>query len=264
MRAILTTAAVLTLASTLTAQSPAGTLAFDVVSIRRNTSDSTGGGGGPRPGGRYGLTNMPTRGLISVAHNIPRNRVLGGPGWLDTGRYDITAVGKANPTREEALQMLRAMLAGRFKLATHTEQRDLPVYSLVRARPDGQLGPGLRRSPIDCQDPEARKKAYAAAPPGARMVCGLTESPGTFTAGGTEISALVVILTGASGRPVLDRTGLPGGYDIDLKWTASPQPDADAVSIFTAVQEQLGLKLENGTAPLDVLVIDRIERPSEN
>ena len=91
---------------------------------------------------------------------------------------------------------------------------------------------------------------------------------GTFTAGGTEISALVIILTAAAGRPVLDKTGLTGGFDIDLKWTPALGTDApagaDAVSIFTAVQEQLGLRLENGSAPLDVLVIDRIERPSEN
>ena len=98
-------------------------------------------------------------------------------------------------------------------------------------------------------------------------MCGLQEEPGTFTAGGTEISALIIILTSAAGRPVLDQTGLTGGFDIDLKWTpalGTDAPAADAVSIFTAVQEQLGLRLENGTAPLDVLVIDRIERPTEN
>jgi uncharacterized protein (TIGR03435 family) len=265
MRIGLLVAALLITTDTLTAQSSAGRLVWDVVSIRRNTTESTSGGGGPRPGGRYLLRNMRPRALISIAYDLPSNRVLGGPGWLDTDRYDLEALGRENPTREETREMLRAVLGDRFRLATHTEKRELPVYALVVARPDGRLGPGLRRTSTDCRDPEVRKKAYASAPAGSRLVCGFTESPGTFTGGGEEMSTLAFILTSAAGRPVLDRTGLTGGFDIDLKWTPALQPDtADAVSIFTAVQEQLGLKLESTTAPLDVLVIDRIERPSEN
>lgn len=243
-------------------------LTFDVVSIRRNMSEKDGGGGGPRPGGAYTLTNVRGKSLVGIAYDMPQNRILGGPGWLDTDRYDLTARGKDGPTREEARQMLRAVLRDRFQLLAHVEQRDLPIYTLGLARPDRRLGPGLRPSAIDCLNPEARKKAYAAATPGSRLVCGLQEEPGTFTAGGTEINALVIILAGAAGRPVLDKTGLAGGFDIDLKWTPALGTDAlaaaDAVSIFTAVQEQLGLRLENGTAPLDVLMIDRIERPTEN
>src|SRR5688572_7064844 len=237
---------------------------FDVASIRLNTSDAAGGGGGPRPGGRYIYTNMPVRSLIAIAYGLPNDRLIGAPAWLATTRYDINATGKENPVRAETEQMFRALLRDRFRLAVHPEKRELPVYSLVVARPDGRLGPGLRRSAIDCNDPEARKKAAAAAVPGARMTCGIMFGSGQITAGGTEVSVLLGTLTSASGRAVLDRTGLTGGYDIDLKWTVSPQPDADAVSIFTAVQEQLGLKLENATAQLDVLVIDRIERPTEN
>jgi uncharacterized protein (TIGR03435 family) len=242
-------------------------LTFDVVSIRRNLSERDGGGGGPLPGGAYTLTNVRAKSLIGIAYDMPQNRILGGPGWLDTDRYDLTARGKDGPTRDEARQMLRAVLRDRFQLLAHVEQRDLPIYTLAVARPDRRLGPRLRPSAIDCLNPEARQKAYAAAAPGSRLVCGLQEEPGTFTAGGTEISALVIILAGAAGRPVFDKTGLAGGFDIDLKWTPALGTDAlaaDAVSIFTAVQEQLGLRLENGSAPLDVLVIDRIDRPTEN
>jgi uncharacterized protein (TIGR03435 family) len=96
------------------------------------------------------------------------------------------------------------------------------------------------------------------------MVCGLTFNTGVFMAGGVEVSTMLSTLTAASGRAVLDRTGLTGAYDFELKWAPLPDPNSDNVSIFTAVQEQLGLRLESGTAPLDVLVIDRIERPSEN
>jgi uncharacterized protein (TIGR03435 family) len=239
---------------------------FDVASIRLNTTGATGGGGGPRPGGRYAMTNMPTRSLISIAYGIASDRVLGGPGWLVTDRYDIIATTKENPTRAETSQMLQALLRERFKLAIRPEKRDLPVYTLLLARRDGQLGPAMRQAAVDCNDPEARKKAAAAAAPG-RIPCGLTSERGDFQGGGITMPNLEIVLSSAAGRPVLDRTGLTGSFDIELKWTPTLGADAapaDAVSIFTAVQEQLGLRLENATAPLDVILIDRIERPTEN
>jgi uncharacterized protein (TIGR03435 family) len=247
-------------------QSPAQDLSFEVAAIRRSTSESTGGSIGTRPGGRFVATNSTTRTLVAVAWGLPSNRVIGGPSWIATDRYVIEAISKENPTREENQQMLQRLLRERFGLVARVEKRDLPVYLLTQARPAGQLGPGLRRSSIDCNDPQARKKAAAAGPQG-RIACGLTDGPGTFTGGGIAISVLEIILTSASGRPVLDRTGLEGGFDVDLKWTPTLAGDAaaaDSVSIFTAVQEQLGLRLDQGTAPLDVIVIERIERPSEN
>jgi uncharacterized protein (TIGR03435 family) len=242
---------------------------FDVASLKRNTSLNEYGGGGPRPGGRYRLTNMAARSLISVAWNIPNDRVLGGPGWVAVDRFDLDATMKENATQDETRAMLRALLRDRFALAAHIEQRDLPVYLLMRARPDAPLGPGLERSAFDCKDPAARKQSAAtalAARPG-RMLCGFTVDTGSIDAGGTTIETLAQILTPQAGRPVIDRTGLTGGYNVLLKWTATlgtDAPAADAVSLFTAVQEQLGLRLDNGTAPLDVVVIDRIERPTEN
>ena len=243
--------------------------AFDVASLKRNTSLNDYGGGGPRPGGRYRLTNMPARSIISVAWNIPNNRVLGGPGWVAVDRFDLDATMKENATQDEMRAMLRTLLRDRFQLAAHVEQRDLPVYLLARARPDGPLGPGLERGAFDCNDLAARKQnaaAALAARPG-RMLCGFTVDTGMLDGGGVTMETLAQLLTSQAGRPVIDRTALTGGYNVLLKWTPSlgtDAPVADAVSLFTAVQEQLGLKLESGTAPLDVVVIDRIERPTEN
>jgi uncharacterized protein (TIGR03435 family) len=250
----------------LAAQAPQ--LTFDVASLKRNTSLSDMGGGGLRPGGRYRLTNVTPRSMISLAWGIPSNRIDGGPAWIATDRYDLEATMKENPAQEEIRSMMRALLGGRFMLAAHVEQRELPVYNLTRARPDGQLGPSLERSTFDCSNLAARKQeaaAASAARPG-RMLCGFTDSGGALDGGGLTMATLAQILTGPAGRPVFDRTGLTGGYNVLLKWTSlgTDTAPADAVSIFTAVQEQLGLKLESGTAPLDVLVIDRVERPSEN
>lgn len=243
-------------------QAPAGDAAFEVASIRRNLSGSQSGSGRPRGGG-YSFTNLSALNLIGIAYNLPFDRIIGGPTWMSSDRYDVNATGKDATKAEDRAAMLRSLLRDRFQLAAHIERRDLPVYLLVVARADGRLGPGLRRSSVDCNDPAASKKAAAAAGD-SRMVCGLTFNTGLFMAGGVEVSTMLSTLTAASGRAVLDRTGLTGAYDFELKWTPLPDPNSDNVSIFTAVQEQLGLRLESGTAPLDVLVIDRIERPSEN
>lgn len=242
---------------------------FDVASIKRNPSLNDYGGGGPRPGGRYRLSNMPARSIISVAWNVPTDRVLGGPDWASTDRYDLDATMKENATQDDMRAMLRSLLRERFMLAAHVEQRNLPVYNLTRARPGERLGPGLEPSAFDCNDPAARKRdtTAALAARNGRMLCGFTVNEGVLDAGGTTMETFAQLLTFQVGRPVIDRTKLTGGYNVLLKWTPTLGTDApvgDAVSIFTAMQEQLGLRLESGAAPLDVVVIDRIERPSAN
>jgi uncharacterized protein (TIGR03435 family) len=240
---------------------------FEVAAVRRNTSESTGGGGGPRPGGGYRLTNVTVRSLIALAWKVPSNRVVGGPGWLGIERYDVDARTKEKTANEDLLGMLRTLLRERFKAAVRIEQRELPVYHLVLARADGELGPSLERATIDCTDPEARKKAAANASRPDRIVCGFTDNAGSLEGGGLTMQTLAQILTSPSGRPVIDRTGLVGGYNMTLKWTpalSADSPASDTVSIFTAVQEQLGLRLQSATAPLDVAVVDAVERPTEN
>jgi uncharacterized protein (TIGR03435 family) len=238
---------------------------FEVASIKRNNSASDMGGGGPRPGGLYRLTNMSARSIAALAWGLPTDRVAGAPGWASDERYDIDARSKDAPTRDDTRLMLQALLRDRFALAAHVEMRDLPVYLLRRLRPAGTLGPGLRPSAIDCADPAARAKITADVLRPNRMVCGFTLNDGVLNGGSMALADLQPVLTSAAGRPVLDRTGIPGTFDIDLKWaTGTAEPARDTVSIFTAVQEQLGLTLDGATAPLDVLVIDHIERPSEN
>jgi uncharacterized protein (TIGR03435 family) len=243
-----------------------GQLTFDVASIRQNTSLTTGGGGGPRPGGSYVMRNMTVRGLIGIAYGgLPASRVLGGPEWLNVDRYDINARSKPDPTPDEAGQMLQALLRDRFSLAVQLQKRELPVYELTFLRSDRQLGPNLCVAKVDCKDPQAAKAANTADAATGSMACGISFDNGRFTGGGVEMATLERTLIAPAGRPVIDRTGLTGGYDVDLRWTptvGTEPASGDAISIFTAVQEQLGLKLESSTAPLDVVVITRVERPT--
>jgi uncharacterized protein (TIGR03435 family) len=158
-------------------------------------------------------------------------------------------------------------LADRFKLVTHTETRERPVYFLVPARPDKRLGPAMTVATIDCSgdaDPGARRRE-------ANMnLCGLNTSTGrnggTVRGGGLNMDRMASTLAnyGGTDRTVINHTGIDGIFDFELKWVNQPTNNAEDVTFFTAVQEQLGLKLEPATAPVEVLVIDRAERPDPN
>jgi uncharacterized protein (TIGR03435 family) len=235
--------------------------AFDVVSIKENLSGQDGGGATPLRNGRWQATNLALKSLIGVAWSIPSSRVFDAPDWTSVTRYDITGVTAADATQAQLQSMLQGLLRDRFAVRVHVEQRDLPTYNLVLARSDGRLGPAVRLSPIrDCLD----RAAIAAMTPAPRP-CMMQFGSGTL--GGTmTVANLAATLTGASGRPVFDRTGLTGNYELDLKWTPTLAGDAgpETVSIFTALQEQLGLKLEPASAPLDVLIVDGVDRPTAN
>jgi uncharacterized protein (TIGR03435 family) len=213
-------------------------------------------------------------------------RLLGGPDWIRSERFDIMAradhsLGSWGPSGPpaEALAMLRALLTERFALTTHREIRTLPVYALVMASENGQPGPELRRSSLDCQTAatpgQPRQPAPADDP--ARPTCGMRIGPGRMVVGGTPVSQLATVLSQFVQRIVIDRTDLAGPFDLHLSWTpegllppgppppgAPPLPpvDPNGPSIFAALQEQLGLKLEPQQAPLDVVVIDRVDRPT--
>jgi uncharacterized protein (TIGR03435 family) len=194
-------------------------------------------------------------------------QIIGGPSWAGTERYDVVARAGENPRPEQVRLMLRSLLADRFKLKLQTATRDLPVYALVMARSDGRTGAGLRAAEGAC----AGTVDPAAPDPGPR--CGSTVGNGTLRTQGISIARLAGELTGFVGRRVEDRTGLAGNFAIELEW--SPQLQAEPgqpaprsgdarPSLVTAVQEQLGLRLEPRTGPVDVIVIDSVERPSEN
>jgi len=159
------------------------------------------------------------------------------------------------------------------------ETRTLPVYALVVARPDGPLGPGLTRSAIDCAALRAARERgenpVLPAPAGNKPVCGMNTNYGRMLAGGYEMRDVARNMAGPAGRLVIDRTGLTGPYDLELTWTpdqapvvppgsAAPAFDPNGPSLFTALPEQLGLKLDATTAPVEVLVIDGAERPAED
>jgi uncharacterized protein (TIGR03435 family) len=201
--------------------------------------------------------------MVASAYGVPPDRVSGAPRWAVTDLYEIHAKAPGNATGAETIRMMQSLLRDRFKLAVREELRDLPVYELRVARDDGRLGSRMRLSPIDCTAPDWQKRAAMVAPPsGLPQHCSTQVSAGRIAAGSVALDRFAPMLNGPSGRAVLNRTGLAGFFDIDVEWSSGAA--ADEPSIFTAVQEQLGLKLEPAIAPLAVIVVDRVERPSEN
>jgi len=198
---------------------------------------------------------------------------VGGPRWLGTDGFNITARGPLMAARDPQQQgrlMLRALLEDRFRLRARRERVERPAYTLVLARRDARLGASLKLAPLDCHTRAERR------PPGTPGLayCGIDRLPGRSTGRSMPVNLLAEALSRLVGRPVIDRTGLTGPYDWDLSWTPSPgepaslDPDSrrlippDAPSIFVAVQEQLGLRLQPDRALLDVLVIESIQRPT--
>jgi bla regulator protein blaR1 len=288
--------AVFALAPVVASQQPAETLPqFEVASIKINKAGDNRVMLGVQPGGRFTATNVPLRLLIRNAYQLQDFQIVGGPGWMTSERYDILAKAEGDglgdpftsertgePSRGQL--MMRALLKERFKLETHFEDREMPIYALVPARSDGKLGPQLKKSETDCDAIRAAGRGRGgAAPlpqPGEPMRCGIRIGPGNMAVGGSSMAQVANTLAQFAGRIVFDKTNIAGNYDLTLTWTpeqlaqrppGAPEPlvngvpiDPNGPSLFTAVQEQLGLKLESQRAPVKVLVIDRAEHPTEN
>jgi uncharacterized protein (TIGR03435 family) len=251
--------------------------AFEVASIKDNKSGTDRVYMNVLPGGRFVATNVTLGILVNGAFGgdvpLPSNRVVLPSAWGDSAtapRFDIEAKAERDFKGQELLAAVRQLLADRFKLVVHHEMRELPIYALVMDRADRAFGPRLKRSEVDCSDPGER----AAKNPDGTAKCGLRGRAGTAS-GRQTIQVLANLLTNivSDRRAVEDRTGLPGTYEYQIDWTPevtgtagapSAQVDANAVSIFTAVREQLGLRLEPGKQQLDVLVVDHVEHPTEN
>jgi uncharacterized protein (TIGR03435 family) len=267
------------------AQAP---VSFDAASVKANKSGDNNTSVGPRPGGRFNATNAPLPLLITMAYQLQPFQLQGAPDWTRTDRFDIVAKldGDAPPaplasTEPDRLMLaLRTLLADRFKLASHWETQELPVYALVLARADSKLGPNMHPAAVDCD--AARAATLAAARDGKtispntgdKVACGMRNSNGRFQFGGYPLSFFANGLANQVQRTVIDRTGLTGNWDFELTFTperirqqalastAPPDVDPNGPSIFTAIQEQLGLKLESTKGPVKVLVIDHVEQPS--
>jgi uncharacterized protein (TIGR03435 family) len=253
---------------------------FEVSSIRLNKSGETRVSGGFQAGGRYKVGNYTLRALVAAAYLRPQVNpdflIDGGPPWIDNERFDIEAkaasefpAGPDGPNAPRRV-MVQALLAERFKLAVHHESRNRSIYALTMARPDDRMGPKLRPSLLDCA--EAAPAGGAAGAP----ACAVRVGPGSVHGSGITVTQLLNLLPRFVDRVVADRTGLSGRFDLDLDWTpaagewvappiaGAPGPASDGPSLFTALQEQLGLKLTSTTGPVDVLVIDRAELPAED
>jgi uncharacterized protein (TIGR03435 family) len=225
---------------------------FEVVSIKQNRSGSAGGFS-RLSGLSYTGTNITLRQVIGQAYS-PILDFDGITGWMTTEHYDINARAVGNPTVDDLRLMLRNMLADRFRVMAHKETRDLPAYALTLARGDGKLGPNLKPAEADCSEGKRGKG------PGGCGSGRFRVGAGVINGKAATMDALAVELR-LSGRPVVNRTGLEGAFDADLQWT----PDLGAnAELFTAIREQLGLKLESTRTPMDVIVIDSAQRPSEN
>ena len=241
---------------------------FEVASVRPNTSGAGGGGINIQPGGRVTALNVPLLWLIESAYGLGHHQLEGGPAWMDTDRFDVIAKAETDIPRPVAGGppgpfhfMLRALLAERFKLAVHQEKRDLPIYELHLARADGALGKGLRRSDFDCTTVEKTPDGRRRDRNDGRPTCGMSMRGPQIAAHAIPLSHLVSVIAGNVHRPVVDRTNLRGLFDIDLAWASNPT-DTSKPSIFTALQEQLGLKLVSARGPVEVLVVDHAERPT--
>ena len=287
--AVAAIASVLTLAAM--AQAPATSEpqpSFEVASVRPNTSGDNRTSSQTLPGGRYTGINIPVRSLIINSYNLQPQQLIGAPDWISSERFDIVAKAErefeppeSRDTPSQLQLMLQSLLAERFKLKVHREPREMDVYALVPLRQDGRLGPELKPSTTDCDAIRAARRKGGSPPeppkPGERLQCGAWVGAGELNAGGQPLLELVSLLSSTVGRSVVDRTGLKGTYDIHLKWTPDfvrQRPAGETVringiefdpsgpSIFTALQEQLGLKLESERGTVEALVIDHIERPS--
>ena len=189
-------------------------------------------------------------------------------------RYSINARMPVDGSPRDRALMLRALLIDRFKMRFHIESREQDAYALTLARSDGRLGPDMRRSTVDCAARiEAQRRNETVPPqPAGTKACGIRNGPGIIDLGGQPLPLLVQMLSNQTARQVIDRTGLEGTFDVELQWALASSgplratadgtaPVSDGPSIFAAVEEQLGLRLESVKAPTDYLVIDHIERP---
>ena len=245
---------------------------FEVASIKRNLSGETRIVQGLQPGGRYVATNIPLRMLIMRAYRLLEFQLAGGPSWVNTERYDVVGLAPGATISDDITPCLQSLLADRFKLTTHLEKREMAVLWLVLANKGGRLGPKLHRSTADCP-----LVAPAGVPPAAECLMRLT--PTSLVTGGSRMIAFVNVFSQITQKTVVDRTGLTGLFEAELRWTpdlppvagvppgapeTAPAYDPGGPSFTTAIREQLGLKLENRRDSVQVLVIDRIEHPKEN
>jgi uncharacterized protein (TIGR03435 family) len=254
-------------------------LTFEVASIKPNRSDDHRFSIQMLPGGGVRMTGTTLKMLLTQAYDVREFQISGGPGWINTDRWDIMAKSERSAASdslpddlrnmtdeqrktaaEQMREQLRALLADRFQLTLHRETKEQSVYALVVAKGGSKL---------------KESETQGSAGPRGMMRMGRGQVSGQAM----PLQQLTEVLSSQLGRPVIDRTGLKGNFDFKLEWTpdpgqpaampangpdAPPPSDPNGPSIFTAVQEQLGMRLESTKGPVELLVVDTVEKPSEN
>lgn len=251
-------------------------LAFEIASVKPGNREAARQGGRSSPD-RFHAPYSTLRTVISYAYGMDEFRIRGGPKWVGSDRWDISALADRARSRVELRAMVRQLLAERFGLKTHAEKRELPIYDLVLANADLRLGPNMKPAITNCE-PFRNAQRFLAAPDvsdDVRRRCGTTGRTwggGVLTLhhAGWPTTRLVESLQPIVGRVIVDKTGLTGAFDIELTYQ-----DDNTVRQFSgfgkrreapplpiALQEQLGLKLEPSRGPVEVLVIDSVDRPT--
>ncbi|HEY1305971.1 MAG TPA: TIGR03435 family protein [Vicinamibacterales bacterium] len=254
---------------------------FTIVSIKQNKSATVRPRVGFRPGSRFEAIAATVQDLIALAYGggqgIRRSQIVDAPRWTESERFDIRAqvedgTGPAPAVPPDLmLQMLQNLLADRLKLVAHRDRREQPIYALTLLRPDGTLGPQLRRADADCDSRVARIPPDVKQRP---LVCGMEGGLGRARGQTMRIADFAARqLSSILDRQVVDRTALEGIFDWELQWAPAPgelaplgsddpPPSPDGPSIFKALEEQLGLKLVTERGLVDVVVVDSISRPT--
>jgi uncharacterized protein (TIGR03435 family) len=267
-----------------TAQSPQpASPHFEVTSVKQNRSQSDTSKIDSKIPDRFAATDMPVLFLILYAYDLPGHQLIGAPEWTRDQAFDVIGTyPTVQPTNSDIRIMLQNLLAERFGLKVHREQRPIPSYDLVLARKDGRLGPQLLKSNVDCTAWKALNHSRIDAggpspvsPSGKRPECMMLTNRKFMTGGAITIHDLTADLGAIVDKPIIDKTGLTAAYDIDLQWDPTgmyADRPSDALStqapsgpsIFTAIEEQLGLKLIPQKEKFDVLVVDQIKPPDPN
>jgi uncharacterized protein (TIGR03435 family) len=262
---------------------PAERPAFDAASVKADPSLSLRHVLLPPAGGRLSTRMASLQLLIQNAYGVQSFQVSGGPDWMNSSGYDVEARAEGNPSRSQVWLMLQSLLEDRFKLKVHRETKVLPVFALTAAKSGLKLPPPKEGDCVDASAPAVPPvSGQRPLPPCGEAQVGFEPATGLFVAGGqVAMAELIRVLSGLLQRPIVDETGFLQKFDIDLRFayeegvTAVPNPwrqsdsgqggdPAANPSIMTALQQQLGLKLVSTKGPVEVLVIDHVEKPSEN
>jgi len=249
---------------------------FEVASIKPRVGERALSG--RTPPDRFHSPDTTLRDLIRFAYFLPDFKVAGGPDWMASDRFEVNAKAAAPPTRTAMRLMVQQLLRERFALRTHTETREFATYDLVLARGDRRLGPKMRPAAFDCEPVYAADRPLREAGVDETTVqrcatrIGLGAGVITQSSTGMSLSRLVTLLENRLGRAVVDKTGLAGSFDIELTFSDEGLDGPSSLlagatrkegpAIFTALQEQLGLRLVSSRGPVEILVIDRAERPT--